>query len=125
MPYAQSVVRDSSVRRLGAALLLASVAAAGAIHHHEDLAGAVAGTGADRVVSSHSPLTKAAHWHSGIHVKDDPCLACSTQRGAGMPAAASFVVPLLASFLAVAARAASSFSFARLPHGSRAPPVLL
>ncbi len=115
----------SAPRRFAALLLLATVAGAAALHHHEDLAGTVGGAGGDRVVSNHSPLSKASHWHSGIHVKDDPCLACSTQRGAGMPAAAGFVVPLLASFMAVAARAASARSFARLPLGSRAPPVLL
>jgi len=114
-------------RRFAVLVLLAAVGSAAALHHHEDLAGNLAGAvaGVDRIVSTHSPLSKAAHWHSGTHVKDDPCLACSSQRGAGIPAAACFIAPLLTSFAAVATRAAASSSFARLPNGSRAPPVLL
>jgi hypothetical protein len=118
-------VRVSPGRCLVALVLLAAVAAAGALHHHEDLAGTLAGAGVDRIVSSHNPLSNGTHWHSDTHIKDDPCLACSSHRGAGMPAAARFIAPLLTSFSATATRAASSSSFARLPHGSRAPPALL
>ena len=120
----------SRLQRLaGGFLLLAAFAASGSLHHHEDLGGALLPSsvsgGLERVVSSHSPLSKAAHWHSGVRVKDDPCLACSVQRAAGMPASAGLADPSLASVRAPDAAAAVSGFFARLPLGSRAPPSLL
>ncbi|MFY9550439.1 MAG: hypothetical protein WAU32_04755 [Thermoanaerobaculia bacterium] len=120
----------SRLQRLaGGFLLLAAFAASGSLHHHEDLGGALlpgSGSGGlERVVSSHSPLSKAAHWHSGVRVKDDPCLACSVQRAVGMPASTHFVEPSLAAVRAADSAAAVSGSFARLPLGSRAPPALL
>ncbi|HYX22208.1 MAG TPA: hypothetical protein VFA98_15300, partial [Thermoanaerobaculia bacterium] len=69
-------VRRGLLRRLAAGLLVLGAFAAAGLHHHEDLAGTVSGAPLERVVSGHSPLSRAAHWHAGVFVKDDPCLAC-------------------------------------------------
>jgi len=112
-------------RLTSAVLLVAAVAASGVLHHHEDLSGGFFPPAGDRVVSSHSPLEKAAHWHLGVRVKDDLCLACSVHRSIGMPGAARFDAPILTPLLAAASAAAGSRSFTRIAYGSRGPPALL
>jgi hypothetical protein len=112
-------------RRAAAGILFLGVLAAGVLPHHEDLAGAIAGAPLERVLSSHSPLSKGAHFHSGVPVKDDPCLACQSHRSAGVaaelcretPAALALFHGTPVSFSAVPADVAS--------HGSRGPPALL
>jgi hypothetical protein len=123
--------RSSTLRRrlAGAVLLLAVLAAAGGLHQHGDLFGAFQG-GADgatveRVTSNHSPLSKAAHWHSGVSVKEDPCLACHSQRMAGLPSDPCVgTQPSLLQF-AIAPVAVAPGSAILLSGGSRAPPSLL
>jgi hypothetical protein len=110
-------------RRLAAGVLLLAVLAAGGLHHHEDLTGAVAGgASTERVLSSHSPLSHDAHWHSGIRVKDDPCLACQSHRAAGMAPEPTRETPLSVTFSDAAAIAATTVSAAICSNGSRAPP---
>jgi hypothetical protein len=122
----------SAIRRRRVAcgiVLLAVLASAGGLHHHEDLAGAfqpgAPGAATDRYVSNHSPLEKAAHWHTGVHVKEDPCLACHGQRMAGLPADPCVDTPLALVRLAFAAPSCAAFSVATASNGSRAPPALL
>jgi hypothetical protein len=117
-------------RRLWAGILLAaSFAVSSAFHNHEDLAGALqgglAGSAVDRVVSGHSPLSRAAHWHSGVRVKDDPCLACQSQRLAGLAADSCRETLVSISPHVAAALEASPASRTILSNGSRAPPALL
>jgi hypothetical protein len=74
--------RDPLKRLICGVLLLAVLGVAGGAHHHDLVGGFSQGRsdGASRVVSSHSPLSKASHWHSGKRVQDDPCLACHLHR---------------------------------------------
>ena len=116
-------------RRLaGAVLLLAVLAAAGGLHHHDDLFGAFQGTpgaATERVASSHSPLSKAAHWHAGVSVKEDPCLACHGQRLPGLASGAcAGTQPTILQF-AVAIVTVAPGAVVRHAGGSRAPPALL
>lgn len=118
------------MRRLWAGLLLAaSFAASGALHNHEDLAGAIqgqlAGNAVELVVSTHSPLSKASHWHSGVVVKEDACLACQSQRFAGVAANPSHEAPTSATRFVPGVLEASAGSATPLSNGSRAPPPLL
>jgi hypothetical protein len=116
-------------RRLAAGLLLLATLAGGGLHHHEDLTGALvaggAGASADRVLSSHSPLSRGAHWHSGVQVKDDPCLACQSQRAAGFAPEPSRESPLAAVFANLEAVVVAAVSATVRSNGSRAPPALL
>lgn len=76
------------LRRLGSGILLAAVfAAAAGFHQHERLAGftgPAAQGSSGRVVSGHSPLSKASHWHSVVRAADDTCLACHGKRFAAV-----------------------------------------
>jgi hypothetical protein len=114
-------------RRLAAAVLLLAVLAAGGLHHHEDLTGGLAPVGAtgERVVSRHSPLSHGAHWHSGVQVKDDPCLACQSHRAAGLAPEPTRETPLSVTFSDASAIAAATVFAAIRSNGSRAPPALL
>jgi hypothetical protein len=113
-------------RRLAAGALLLAVLAAGGLHHHEDLTGALTGGApTERVLSSHSPLSHDAHWHSGVQVKDDPCLACQSHRAAGLAPEPTREAPLSVTFSDAAALAAATVSAAIRSNGSRAPPALL
>ena len=117
-------------RRLsGAVVLLAVLAAAGGLHHHDDLFGAfqgvAPGAATERVASSHSPLSKAAHWHAGVSVKEDPCLACHGHRMPGLAfAPCARTQPTILQF-AVAIVTVAPGSAIRRSGGSRAPPALL
>jgi hypothetical protein len=118
------------MRRLWAGLLLAaSFAASSAVHNHADLAGAIqgqlAGNLAERVVSTHSPLSKASHWHSGVVVKEDACLACQSQRFAGVAATPCREAPISVATFDPTVQETSHRSEAPLSNGSRAPPTLL
>ena len=121
--------RSSVLRRRisGAVLLLAVLAAAGGLHHHDDLFGALQGTpgaATERVSSSHSPLSKAAHWHTGVSVKDEPCLACHGHRMPGLASGAcAGTQPTILRFL-VAIVTVAPGSTVRHSGGSRAPPAL-
>ena len=121
--------RPVSLRRLAAAALLLAALAGAGLHHHEDLSGALsvasAGEARDRVVSSHSPLSKTAHWHSGVRVKDDPCLACQSHRMAGLAADARPETPLTIVLGAAAVLAFAPISVTESFHGCRAPPSQL
>ena len=113
-------------RRLAAGVLLLAVLAAGGLHHHEDLTGALAGgSPSERVLSSHSPLSPDAHWHSGVQVKDDPCLACQSHRAAGLAPGPTREAPLSVTFSDAAAISAAAVSAAIRSNGSRAPPAPL
>ncbi len=123
--------RSSVLRRrfAGAVLLLAVLAAAGGLHHHDDLfgafQGAAPGAATERVASSHSPLSKAAHWHAGVSVKEDPCLACHGHRLPGLASGAyAGTQPTILQF-AVAIVTVAPGSAVRRSGGSRAPPALL
>ncbi len=118
------------MRKLWAGLLLAATfAASGALHNHEDLAGTIqgqlAGGAIELVVSTHSPLSKAPHWHSGVVVKEDACLACQSQRFAGVPAKPCREAPISAARFVPGVLEASAGSATPLSNGSRAPPALL
>lgn len=112
-----------------AVLLLAVLASAGGLHQHEDLAGVfqggVPGAATDRFVSNHSPFEKAAHWHTGVYVKDEPCLACHGQRMAGLPADPCVETPVALIRFAAASLSFAPVSIAAVSNGSRAPPALL
>jgi hypothetical protein len=118
------------MRKVFAGLLIAaSFAASGAFHNHEDLAGAIQGQpvggAVDRVVSSHSPFSKASHWHSGVSVKDDTCLACQAHRLAGIaPEACREGLASISQLLRAVVETALS-PVAIVSNGSRAPPALL
>jgi hypothetical protein len=88
---------DGRYRRFtGSVLLLAAVlAAAGGLHDHLDLAriAAAGPAGGERVLSSHSPLEKASHWHSVIRGHDHSCLACHLHRFAAVPGRAHDPAP--------------------------------
>jgi hypothetical protein len=113
------------LKRLASGVLfLAVLAFAGGPHHHDNLGFFSAGPtdGPSRIVSSHSPLSKASHWHSGKRVQDDPCLACFLHRFAAMPERAHDPAPAHADqFVPHAAppRAAQVF---RLCDPTRGPP---
>ena len=111
--------------RAVAGILLLGVLAAAGLHHHEDLAGAVSGAPLERVVSGHSPLSHGEHWHSGVVVKDDPCLACQSQRTAGVTAESCRDIPLSLALFHAAPAPQSVSSFGVESHGSRGPPALL
>ena len=124
-----SMTRSSVLRRrfAGTVLLLAVLAGAGGLHHHDDLFGAFQGTpgaATERVASSHSPLSKAAHWHAGVSVKEDPCLACHGHRMPGLASVAcGGTQPTILQF-AVAIVTVAPGSVVRHAGGSRAPPAL-
>ena len=118
------------MRKLWTGLLLAvTFAASGALHNHEDLAGAiqgrVAGNAVERVVSTHSPLSKASHWHSGVVVKEDACLACQILRFAGVAATPCRETPISVSRFDLTVEEVSHRWEAAFSNGSRAPPALL
>lgn len=117
------------MRKLWAGLLIAAgFAASGALHNHEDLAGSIqglAGNALERVVSTHSPLSKASHWHSGVVVRDDACLACQSQKFAGVAATPCRDAPISVATFVPRGQEASASSAAPLSNGSRAPPALL
>ena len=119
------VVERRFRRASGAVLLLAAVlAAAGGLHNHPDLAriAAAGPAGGERVVSSHSPLEKASHWHSVIRGHEHSCLACHLQRFASIPERAHDPAPAHTDqFVSHAApqRAAQVF---RLSDPTRGPP---
>ena len=106
-------------------MLLLGVLAATGLQHHEDLAGAVARAPLERVLSSHSPLSRAAHWHSGVRVKDDPCLACQSQRSAGVAPEPCREAPLALAYFQATPSPLSPVSTGIATHGSRGPPALL
>lgn len=111
--------------RAVAGILLLGVLAAAGLPHHEDLAGGIPGAPLERVVSRHSPLSHGEHWHSGVRVKDDPCLACHNSRAAGVTAEPCRDVPLSFALLRVAFAPLSLASTGVESHGSRGPPALL
>jgi heme A synthase len=116
-------------RRLAAGVLLAAIiASAGGLHVHESFAGLVSptSTGApERVVSNHSPLSKATHWHSVVRFDEHPCLACHSHRMAGLAVNASVSLPVLIAAFAGDEVASKPVSIASFANGSRAPPSLL
>ena len=74
------------LRRVSGGILLLAVAlaATGGVHHHPDLA-RIAAAGGERVLSTHSPLEKASHWHSVIRGHEHSCLACHLHRYEAVP----------------------------------------
>ncbi len=117
------------LRRFAAGFLLLAALAGGGLHHHEDLNGALVAGGvgapADRVLSSHSPHSRGAHWHSGVPVKDDPCLACQSQRASGLAPEPCRESPLAVVFAHLGAVAVAMAPATPRSNGSRAPPALL
>lgn len=122
--------RSSILRRrvAGAIVLLAVLAAAGGLHHHGDLFGAfqggAAGATVERVASNHSPLSKAAHWHAGVSVREDPCLACAGHRMPGLASGACVGAQPTTLQFAVAIVTVAPGSVALHSGRSRAPPAL-
>jgi hypothetical protein len=116
--------RGLRIRAVAGILLLGVLAAAG-LHHHEDLAGAVSGGPLERVVSGHSPLSHADHWHSGVRVKDDPCLACQSHRTAGVTAKLCREAPIALALFHPTVSSLPTVSSEVASHGSRGPPALL
>jgi len=113
-------------RRFVAGILLLGALAAGGLLHHEDLAGGLSGSSQlERVLSSHSPLSSDAHWHSGVRVKDDPCLACQSQRSAGVLAEPCRETPVALAVFHATSAILSPVTAALESHGSRGPPALL
>jgi hypothetical protein len=80
-------MRAYAKRLVVGGLLLAVLAAAAGTH--EDLArsatSASSSANGDWVVSSHSPLETASHWHSVIRGHEHSCLACHLHRFAAVP----------------------------------------
>jgi|RhiMetdeSRZDD1v2_1073273.scaffolds.fasta_scaffold08211_4 hypothetical protein len=117
------------LRRLTASILLAAiVVAAGGFHNHQSLSSFVSPPEAgssEQVVSTHSPFSKASHWHSVVRFDEDPCLACHSQRIASLAANASVSTPVLIASLATDPVASKPVSIASFANGSRAPPALL
>jgi hypothetical protein len=118
--------RPLGKRLVGTGLLLALLVAAAGIHNHADLAriaaagGGLAGT--DRVLSSHSPLEKASHWHSVIRAHEHSCLACHLHRFAAIPERAHDPAPAHADqFVSHAAPQCIAQVF-RLSDPTRGPP---
>lgn len=117
-----------SRRWTGAVLLLAAVAAAaGGLHNHADLARLAAagfGPGTGRVLSSHSPLEKSAHWHAVLRVEDGDCVACHLHRFAAVLASAHGAPATAAGhFVAHAAPRGAALVF-RLGDPTRGPPAV-
>ena len=111
-------------RRMAAAFLLLGAAAGAGLHHQEDLAG-LSGASAERVLSGHSPLSRATHWHSAVVVKDDPCLACQGQRFAGTTIELRGEAPHAFALFRAPGSPVSPDAAGFDAHGSRAPPALL
>lgn len=114
-------------RASGAVLLLAAVlSAAGGLHNHADLAriaaAGMAPAGGERLLSSHSPLEKASHWHSVVRVQDHSCVACHIQRFAAVASRSHSVVPSEVGLFHAHAGPASSASAFRLSDPTRGPP---
>ena len=112
-------------RRFAAGILLLGVLSAAGLPHHEDLAGAVSGASLERVVSGHSPLSHADHWHSGVRVKDDPCLACQSHRAAGVAPEPCRETPLTLALFHATPWSLPTVSGDAASHDSRGPPALL
>ena len=112
-------------RRFAAGILLLGVLSAAGLPHHEDLAGAVSGAPLERVVSGHSPLSHADHWHSGVRVKDDPCLACQSHRAAGVAPEPCRETPLTLALFHATTWSLPTVSGDAASHESRGPPALL
>jgi hypothetical protein len=108
-------------------LFLAVLGVAGGPHHHEILGGGF-GQGrsdsASRVVSNHSPLSRASHWHSGKRVQSDPCLACLIHRIPAVAPRAQGIAPTeIRLFVNYGEPAGAALVF-RLCDPTRGPPSL-
>ncbi len=121
--------RQRRRRISGVILLLAAVlAAAGGLHNHADLAKiAAAGFGDNtghghRVVSSHSPLERASHWHSVIRGQDHACLACHLHRFAAVVAQAQGAAPTDVGLFVSHERPLAALLAFRLGDPTRGPP---
>lgn len=117
--------RRGFLRRLAAGLVLCGALGGAGLLHQDDLAASAPGATAERVLSAHSPLSRAAHWHSAVFVKDDACLACQLQRFAGVAAEPCREAPLAAADFPATFTPTSLASAAVESHGSRGPPALL
>ena len=106
-------------------LFLAVLGVAGGPHHHEILGGGfgqVRSDSASRVVSNHSPLSRASHWHSGKRVQSDPCLACLVHRFAAVAPRAHGIAPVhVGLFVSHAVPQGPALAF-RLCDPTRGPP---
>lgn len=112
-------------RFLAGWLLLATLGAAGGLHHHDIFAGFEAGhPGAARVVSNHDPLSKASHWHAGTRASDDPCLACHVHRFAAMVMRAQGSAPVATGLFVIHAVPQGAAPVFLLGDPTRGPPVL-
>jgi hypothetical protein len=116
----------SRLRRLsGSVLLLAAVLAATAgLHHHPDLAriAAAGPAGGHQVLSSHSPLEKASHWHSVVRAHEHSCLACHLHRFAAIPERAHDPAPAHADQFVSHAAPSHAAQVFRLDDPTRGPP---
>lgn len=115
-----------SLRRLGSGILLAAVfAASGGFHQHERLSGFTrpeAASSPNRVVSSHSPLSKVSHWHSVVRAADDTCLACHGKRFAALTPQAHGPAPLDVDRFASHCAPQRTARLNRFSEPSRGPP---
>ena len=118
--------RDLRRRLTGGALLLAILLLAGGLHNHADLAAiASAGfspSGGNHVLSGHSPLSKASHWHSIVRAPDDACLACQAQRHAAVVSRTPGLVPETAGLFVSHPVPQGTAPVFRLGDPSRGPP---
>ena len=114
-------------RRLAAGVLLAAVGAAvGGFHQHQSLSGLIspAPGSSERVVSHHSPLSKASHWHSVVRSDEHPCLACHAHRFAAVIRGAhGHAAVAVGLFVSHAAPLGAAF-LSRLGDPTRGPPSL-
>jgi hypothetical protein len=109
-------------------LLSGFLAAGSGLHHREDLASVVLeapGAPLEQVRSDHNPLARDTHWHAGVSVKEDPCLACAVHRLPGLAALTAFAAILQTGPAAAPLPAIVADTVVFVSNGSRAPPVLL
>ena len=115
-----------SLRRLGSGILLAAVfAASGGFHQHERLSGftrPAAPGSPESVVSAHSPLSKASHWHSVVRDADDTCLACHGKRFAALTGRAHGPAPATLDHFVSHSAPQAAASASRFGDPTRGPP---
>ena len=125
------MVSAKSLRRLAGWTLLAAMAAgAGSSHTHSLFAELLTpGAGlaeAPRAVTTHNPLSRAAHCHAILRtIGEDGCVACHVQRTT-LPAPVGAPITSFEAQQCLSNRASPwRRSDSPLPKSSRAPPVVV
>jgi hypothetical protein len=122
-----SPLADRRLRsRLGCVVLLLALSVTCGLIHLEDLAVGVMGKAhaapSAHTVSRHSPRSSQTHWHLGMEVKEDPCLACQSQRMAGPLPDLAAEVALLLGGMALSGVSGEQIAIGVRSSASRAPP---